>query len=42
MSPQLFIDVTYTSVNRFMAASSGERSLASLNETAHLGDEPGR
>jgi probable phosphoglycerate mutase len=42
MSPQLFIDVTYTSVNRFLAASSGERSLASLNETAHLGDEPGR
>jgi probable phosphoglycerate mutase len=38
MKPQLFVDVTYTSVNRFFAASSGERSLASLNETAHLRD----
>jgi probable phosphoglycerate mutase len=36
MPPQLFIDATYTSVNRFLAASSGERSLGSLNETAHL------
>ncbi len=26
----------YTSINRFMAASSGERSVASLNETGHL------
>ena len=38
MKPQLFIDVSYTSVNRFWAASSGERSLASLNEAAHLRD----
>lgn len=36
--PQLFVDVRYTSVNRFFAASSGERSIASLNETAHLRD----
>ncbi len=36
MKPQLFVDVTYTSVNRFFAASSGERSLSSLNEAAHL------
>jgi probable phosphoglycerate mutase len=36
MPPQLFIDVRYTSVNRFFAAASGERSLASLNEAAHL------
>jgi len=36
MAPQLFLDATYTSVNRFMAASSGERSLVSLNEAAHL------
>jgi probable phosphoglycerate mutase len=36
LEPQLFIDVTYTSINRFFAASSGERSLASLNEAAHL------
>lgn len=38
MEPQLFVDVTYTSVNRFFAASTGERSLASLNEAAHLRD----
>jgi len=31
-----FFDPTYTSVNRFMAASTGERSVISLNETAHL------
>ena len=36
MPPQLFVDATYTGVSRFMAASSGERSLGSLNETAHL------
>ena len=38
MKPQLFIDVSYTSVNRFWAASSGARSLASLNEAAHPRD----
>ena len=32
----LFFDPFYTSVNRFLAASSGERSVASLNETGHL------
>ncbi|MBC8364916.1 MAG: histidine phosphatase family protein [Actinobacteria bacterium] len=32
----LFFEATYTSVNRIMAASTGERSLISLNETAHL------
>ena len=32
----LFLDSGYTSVSRFLAASSGERSLSSLNETAHL------
>ena len=37
LPPRLFVDVRYTSVNRFFAASSGERSLASLNESAHLG-----
>ena len=40
MPPQLFIDATYTSVNRFMAASSGERSLVSLNESSHLRGMP--
>ncbi|MEE2674167.1 MAG: histidine phosphatase family protein [Myxococcota bacterium] len=38
MEPSLFIDVSYTSINRFWAASSGERSLGSLNEAAHLRD----
>jgi probable phosphoglycerate mutase len=31
-----FLDVAYTGVSRFLAASSGERSVRSLNETAHL------
>lgn len=38
-SSQLFFDPTYTSVNRFRAASSGERSVVSLNERAHLRGE---
>lgn len=38
LRPQLFVDVTYTSVNRFFAASTGERSLGSLNEAGHLRD----
>jgi probable phosphoglycerate mutase len=32
----LFFDPAYTSINRFLAAKSGERSLVSLNEAAHL------
>ena len=32
----LFLDSGYTSVSRFLAASSGERSVESLNETGHL------
>ena len=32
----LFFEAMYTSVNRVLAASTGERSLVSLNETAHL------
>jgi probable phosphoglycerate mutase len=31
-----FLDAAYTSISRFLAASSGERSVRSLNETAHL------
>jgi probable phosphoglycerate mutase len=34
-------DPDYTSVSRFLAARSGERSLSSLNETAHLRGHPG-
>jgi probable phosphoglycerate mutase len=40
LPPQLFVDATYTSVSRFLAASGGVRSLASLNETGHLRDMP--
>jgi len=32
----LFFDPVYTSVSRFLAARSGERSVVSLNEAAHL------
>lgn len=36
-SPQPFIfQPDYTSISRFLAASSGERNLVSLNEVAHL------
>ncbi|MEW6185895.1 MAG: histidine phosphatase family protein [Thermodesulfobacteriota bacterium] len=34
----LFFAPEYTSVNRFLASGKGQRSLASLNETAHLRD----
>jgi probable phosphoglycerate mutase len=34
--PFFFLDAGYTSVSRFLVASSGERSLVSLNETGHL------
>ena len=33
-----FFDPTYTSINRFMAAGSGERTVITLNDTAHLRD----
>lgn len=36
LSPTMFFEPHYTSINRFVAASSGERSLQSLNEVAHL------
>ncbi len=35
----LFFPPEYTSINRFMASSSGVRSLISLNETGHLRDD---
>ncbi|MET0902954.1 MAG: histidine phosphatase family protein [Acidimicrobiales bacterium] len=34
----LFFLPTYTSISRVLAASTGERSIASLNEAAHLRD----
>lgn len=36
VAPKLFLDATYTSINRFIAASTGQKSVASLNETPHL------
>lgn len=33
---ELFFEPHYTSINRFLAASSGERSIVSLNEVGHL------
>jgi probable phosphoglycerate mutase len=36
IGPQLFFEPSYTSISRFVAARSGQRSLVSLNETGHL------
>lgn len=36
MSAGMFFEPDYTSVSRFAAASSGERSVVSLNEVSHL------
>jgi probable phosphoglycerate mutase len=36
ISELLFFAPDYTSINRFFAASSGERSVATLGETPHL------
>jgi probable phosphoglycerate mutase len=36
MVPRLFFEPNYTSIHRFLCASSGERNVVSLNETAHL------
>jgi len=34
--PKLFFNPNYTSINRFKAASSGEKSVITLNEQSHL------
>jgi probable phosphoglycerate mutase len=36
MAPRLFFEARYTSIHRYLCASSGERNLVSLNEVAHL------
>ncbi|MEL7158313.1 MAG: histidine phosphatase family protein [Actinomycetota bacterium] len=41
IEPKLFFDPDYTSINRFMVASTGEKSIVSLNERAHLRAAPG-
>jgi len=39
--PRLFFNPDYTSINRFMAASSGEKSVVTLNEAVHLHQSEG-
>ena len=36
MEPRMFFNPNYTSVSRFMVASSGQRSVKTLNEHTHL------
>ncbi|HEX2818228.1 MAG TPA: histidine phosphatase family protein [Phenylobacterium sp.] len=36
MAPRLFFEPGYTSVHRYMCASTGQRNVVSLNERAHL------
>jgi len=36
IAPRVFFEADYTSINRFMAARSGQRAVVSLNERAHL------
>ena len=37
---QMFFAPDYTSINRFMVASTGERSVLTLNDTGHLRARP--
>lgn len=36
MEPKMFFNPNYTSISRYMGASSGERSIITLNEHTHL------
>ena len=36
MQPRMFFEPDYTSIHRFMCASTGQRNVVSLNERAHL------
>lgn len=38
LEPRIFFEADYTSINRFICARSGQRSVLSLNERAHLRD----
>ncbi len=40
LDASMFFNPNYTSINRFMCASSGERSVLSLNDMGHLRDKP--
>lgn len=39
--PRLFFNPDYTSINRYLCAGSGERSVRTLNEAVHLRDVQG-
>ena len=39
MTPRMFFNPYYTSISRFRAASSGEKSVITLNERHHVRDE---
>lgn len=39
MQPRIFFEADYTSINRFSCARSGQRSVVSLNERAHLREQ---
>ena len=40
-TPRMFFNPDYTSINRFQCASSGERSVITLNEAVHLREVQG-
>jgi len=40
-APRMFFNPDYTSINRFQCASSGERSVITLNEAVHLREVQG-
>lgn len=40
LAPRMFFNPDYSSINRFMVASSGERSVLSLNDIGHLRSHP--
>ncbi len=40
-APRMFFNPDYTSINRFLCASSGERSVITLNEAVHLREVQG-
>lgn len=41
MEPRMFFNPNYTSISRFMVASSGQKSIVTLNEHTHLKDLAG-
>jgi probable phosphoglycerate mutase len=39
MAPRLFFEPGYTSIHRYLCASSGQRNMVSLNDLSHLRDD---